>query len=79
MGGSIQCDLSFSTFSIDQKDVKITREPRVRHMIEYVKDVEEPTIINFIDTGLDTFRVEELKQQEEFHPTSIDKEVLDTP
>lgn len=34
MGGSLQCDLSFSTFHIGEKDIKFNREPRFIHMIE---------------------------------------------
>ena len=32
MGGSLQCDLSFATFQVDKKAIKIIRENRVNHM-----------------------------------------------
>lgn len=71
--------MSFLIFSIDQKDVNISREPRVHHMIEYVKEPKEPIIITFVDTGLDTFQAKELKHEEEVQPAPIDREVLCTP
>ena len=49
MGGSLQCDLSFSTFCVDKKAIKITREPRVNHMVQEhiaVEDVDEAYFLN---------------------------------
>ena len=40
MGGSLQCDLSHATFQIDDKLVKITREPNSIYMIEQNVDDE---------------------------------------
>ncbi len=34
MGGSLQCDLSFATFHIGDKVIKVNKEPRLTHMIE---------------------------------------------
>lgn len=56
MGGNMQCDFSFATFSIDGKDVKIERESKLPHMIEH-GPIENMTC--FIDSGIDEFRVEE--------------------
>lgn len=46
-------------------------------MIEHVKVTKECPIINFMDTGIDTFHVKQVKQEEgEAKPTPIVKEVL---
>ena len=34
MEGSLQCDLSYATFHIGDKAIKVDREPRVTHMLE---------------------------------------------
>ena len=34
MGGSLQCNLYLSTFQVDNKAIKIIREPRENHMVE---------------------------------------------
>ena len=34
MGGSMQCDLSYATFKIKEKAIKVNREPRVSHIFE---------------------------------------------
>ena len=57
MGGSLQCDLSFSTFNIDGNLVKINREPKSIYMIE--EEIEDD-MINFVDIDVNAFRVEVL-------------------
>ena len=57
MGGSLQCDLSFSTFNIFENLVKINREPKSIYMI--VEEVEDD-MTNFVDTDVNAFRVEVL-------------------
>ena len=69
MGGSLQCDLSFSTFHVDNKAIKITREPRVNRMVEehvVVEDVDETC---FLDTDIDSFRAKPLVLQKNKLPT----------
>ena len=53
MGGSLQCDLSFSTFNIDGNLVKINREPKSIYMIE---EETEDDMTNFVDTDVKAFR-----------------------
>ena len=75
MGGSLQCDLSFSTFQVDNKAIKITREPRVNHMVEEhiaAKDVDETC---FLDIDIDSFRDEPLVLQKSKVPTWFSQEV----
>ena len=60
MGGSLQCDLSFATFQVDNKAIKIIREPRVNHMVEEHMVVEEMNETCFLDTYIDSFRAEHL-------------------
>ena len=60
MGGSLQCDLSFSTFQVDNKAIKITREPRVNHMVQEHIPVEDVDETCFLDTNIDSIRVEPL-------------------
>ena len=33
MGGSLQCDLTYATFHIGDKAIKVNREPRVSHIL----------------------------------------------
>lgn len=55
MGGSLQCDLSHAMFQIDNKVVKINREPKCFYMI--VED-ENDNMACFVDTYVDSFRAE---------------------
>ena len=69
MGGSLQCDLSFFTFQVDNKAIKITREPRVNHMVEehiVAKDVDETC---FVDTNIYSFTAKPLVLQKKKLPT----------
>ena len=61
MGGSLQCDLSFYTFQVDNKSIKITREPRVNHMVEEHIAAKEMDETCFLNTNIDSFRAEHLK------------------
>ena len=75
MGGSLQCDLSFSSFQVDNKAIKITREPRVNHMVEehvVAEDVDETC---FLDTDIDSFREKPLVLQKNRIPTIFTQEV----
>ena len=58
MGDSLQCDLYFSTFQVENKAIKIIREPRVNHMVEEHIATEELSETCFLDTDIDSFRVE---------------------
>ena len=55
MGGSLQFHLSFSTFHVDNKEIKINREAGVTHMIEENVDTDATC---FLDTYINAFRVE---------------------
>lgn len=55
MGGSMQCDLSYATFLIDKKMIKIKREPRCVYTIEKNMDNE---ITCFVDTDINAFKAE---------------------
>lgn len=57
MGGNIQCDFSYATFQIDDKLVKVNREPKSVYMIEHeIKD----DMTCFVDTDVNAFRAEVL-------------------
>ena len=55
MEGSLQCDLTYATFHIGDKDVKVDREPRVSHILGEEIDKESTC---FLDTGVNAFREE---------------------
>lgn len=55
MGESLQCDLSYTTFHIDNKLIKVNREPRSVYTIE--KNIDHEMTI-FIDVGINVFREE---------------------
>ena len=57
MGGSLQCDLSFSTFNIDGNLVEINREPKSIYMIE--EDIKDD-MTNFVDTNVNAFKAKVL-------------------
>lgn len=58
MGGSLQCDLSYATFCIDGKNVKVKRESRVPYMMVHIVQSDEDMNC-FVDTRINTFRVED--------------------
>ena len=60
MGGSLQCDLSFATFQVKNKAIKVTREPRVNHMVEEHVVAEDVDETFFSDIDIDSFRAEPL-------------------
>ena len=47
MGGSLQCDLTYATFHIGDKVVKLNREPRVNHI--FGEEIDKHTTF-FLDT-----------------------------
>ena len=51
----MQCDLSYATFLIDNKLIKIEREPKCFYTIEKNMDNE---ITCFVDTDINAFRAE---------------------
>ena len=65
MGVSMQCDLSFATFHVDNKAIKITREARVNHMGEEHVAAEDVDETCFLDTNIDSFRAEPLVLQKD--------------
>lgn len=72
MGGSLQCDLSYTTFHIGDKAIKIDREPRVTYVFE--DSVDKDTTC-FLDTDVNAFRVELVIQEIEKRPPLIAQEV----
>lgn len=73
MGGNLQCDLSFATFHVDNKVVKIKRESRVTYMIE---DTRDETTTCFLDTDINTFRAELVILEKEKIPALISQEAI---
>ncbi len=72
MGGSLKCDLSYATFHIGDKVVRVDREPRVNHIFGDVVDKDSTC---FLDTSVNAFRVELIIQEVEKIPTVIAHEV----
>ena len=60
MGGSLQCDLYFATFYVDNKAIKVIREPRVTHMVEEHIEVVDVDDNCFLDIDIDSFRAKTL-------------------
>ena len=52
MGGSLQFDLSYATFHIDENLVKVDREPKNVYIIE--EEIEDD-MTNFVDTAVNAF------------------------
>ena len=72
MGGSLQCDLTYATFHIGDKGVKVLRELRVNHIFD--EKIDKDTTC-FLDTGVDTFRAELIIPGVDNLPNTIDHEV----
>lgn len=68
MGGSIQCDLYFSTFDIGGESVKVSRETRTPHMIE---EIENDNMNCFVDIDIGSFQVQEKELQEGSKPIPL--------
>ena len=75
MGGSLQCDLSFSTFQVDKKAIKITREPRINHVVEEDIVAEDVDKTYFLDIDIDSFRAKPLVHQKSKVPIVFSQEV----
>ena len=65
MGGSLQCDLSFATFHVDNKAIKVIREPRDTHMVEEHIEAEDVDETCFLDTIIYSFRAKPLILQKD--------------
>ena len=79
MGGSLQCDLSYENFHIGDRAVRVDKEPRVNHILG--EEIDKDSTF-FLDTGVNTFRVELTIQEIEELPAVIEHEVecfLDSP
>ena len=70
MGGSMQCDLSYATFKVREKAIKVNREPRVTHIFE--ENIDKDTNC-FIDTDVNAFRAELIIQEVEKFPDLIEQ------
>ena len=71
--------MSFATFHIGDKAIKVDREPRVTHIFEESIDND---VTCFIDIDVNAFRAELIIQEVEKLPTLIGQEVtccLDSP
>ena len=75
MVGSLQCDLSFATFHVDDNAIKIIREPRVTHMVEEHVEVVDVDDTCFLDKDIDSFRAKPLVLQTNKAPTLFSQEV----
>lgn len=73
MGGSLQCDLSYATFQVGDRAVKVSREPRVTHIFE--QNIDKDTTC-FLDTDVNAFRAELVIQEVEKLPALIEQEVI---
>lgn len=71
MGGSIQCDLSFATFDIEGKSIRVSRETRTPHMIE---ENEEDSMNYFLDTDMGYFQVQEKEMEGKVQPLFLAKD-----
>ena len=79
MRGSLKCDLTYATFHIGDKVVKVNREPRVNHI--FGEEINKDATC-FLDTGVNAFRDELIIQEVENLPAVIEHEVeccLDSP
>ena len=72
---SLQCDLSFATFHVDNKAIKVIRGPRVTHMVEEHVEAVDVDENCFLDTNIDSFRAEPLVLQKNKAPTLFSQEV----
>ena len=68
MGGSMQYDLSYATFKIKGKAIKVNREARLTHIFEESIDHDATC---FIDTDVNAFRVELIIQEVEKLPALL--------
>ena len=62
MGGSLQCDLTYVTFHIGDKVVKVNRKQRVSHILGEEIDKDATC---FLDTGVNAFKAELIIQEVE--------------
>ena len=72
MGGSLQCDLSYATFYIGDKAIKIDRETRVPYVFG---DSVDKDATCFLDIDVNAFRAELVIQEVEKPPPLIEQEV----
>lgn len=63
MGGSIQCDLSFSTFNITGESIEVFFEVRTPHMIE--EETNDNNMNYFLDTDINYFQVQRKESENE--------------
>jgi len=60
MGGILQCDLTYATFHIGDKAIKVNREPWVNHILG--EEIDKDATF-FLDTGVNAFRGELIIQE----------------
>ena len=60
MRGSLQCDMSYTTFHIGEKLVRVDREPRVNHI--FGDNIDKDSTC-FLDVDVNAFRVELIIQE----------------
>ena len=72
MGGSLQCGLTYATFHIGDKAVKVNRELRASHI--FGQEIDKDSTC-FLDTGVNAFRDELIIQEVKNPPTIIEHEV----
>ena len=62
MRGILQCDLSYATFHIGDKVVRVDKKPRVNHIFR--NEINKDSTY-FLDIGVNAFRVELIIQEVE--------------
>ena len=65
----------FAAFHVDNKAVKIIREPRVTHMVEEHVEAIDVDETSFLDIDIDSFRAEPLVLQMNKAPTLFSQKV----
>ena len=72
MGGSLQCDLSYTTFHIGEKATRVNSEPRVYKILTKEMDKDSTS---FLETSVNAFREELIIQEVEKFLAVIEHEV----
>lgn len=72
MGGNLQCDLSYATFHIGDKAIKMDREPQVNYVFG---DGVDKDATQFLDIDVNAFRDELIIQEVEKLPPMIAHQV----
>lgn len=58
MGGSMKCDLSYATFCVDGKNIRVKRESSIPYMMVHIVQFDE-NMTCFVDIEINAFRIED--------------------